>query len=200
MYILTFSHLNYIDNACRKIISNINLDNPYHIVNIDVSSYYGAIFFPQENKHDINIVLPNLTAKKNIWQTPLTEKELQSVLNILWDTLENIYSKFLPKAALIADDRGNFEKLFILFCNIKDIPVIHWVHGEEFTRLESWHTDDALPSNTKKNCIFNATKNILPKGFNGRQYICVNSSLDKIKLLYHGIMPQQIVVTGNPTP
>lgn len=78
MYILTFSHLNYIDNACRKIISNINLDNPYHIVNIDVSSYYGAIFFPQENKHDINIVLPNLTAKKIYGRHPLLKKNFKA--------------------------------------------------------------------------------------------------------------------------
>lgn len=197
MYIVTLSHTEYIDFACRRIVNE--MANHYSILNIDLSHFYATHSVITGGKDYINIVINENTPPRNTWQNILSREELRTELNNLWNVLGNIIKTYNIKAALIADDVGHFEKLFILFFNMHNIPVIHWVHGEEFTSLRDWYHPDEFPNNSKDNCIKNALTNVLPKGLNGLQHLCVNSQLDKIKLLYHGIMAQQIYVTGNPS-
>ncbi len=197
MYIVTLSHTEYIDLTCRRIVDE--MPKHYSILNIDLSHFYASHSVITGGNDYINIVINENTPPKNTWQNILSIEELRTELNNLWNILDNIIKIYSIKAALIADDVGHFEKLFILFFNMHKIPVIHWVHGEEFTSLRDYYHPDEFPSNSKENCIKNALTNILPKGLNGLQHLCVNSQLDKIKLLYHGIMAHQIYVTGNPS-
>lgn len=197
MYIVTLSHTEYIDFTCRRIVNK--MPNHYSIINIDLSHFYATHSVITGGKDYINIVINENTPPKNTWKNALSIEELRAELNNFWNVLDNIIKIYNIKAALIADDIGHFEKLFILFFNMHKIPVIHWVHGEEFTPLRDYYHLGEFPSNSKENCIKNALNNILPKGLNGLQHLCVNSHLDKIKLLYHGIMAHQIYVTGNPS-
>lgn len=197
MYILTLSHTPNIDIACRNVVSFIS--EKCKIINIDLSQLYGVDSLSHSSESYVSIEFILHCGRRNIWQTPLTQDETMLAMGDLWELLRKICSQYELKAAILADDQGCFEKLYILFCNLHNIPVIHWVHGASFEPLLATHHADLYPNNSKSFCIHNSISNVLPCGLNGQQFICVQSQLDKVKLLYHGVPAHQVMLTGNPS-
>lgn len=195
MNFLTFSGVEYIDKVFRKVLNTV--DSNCKIFNINMTNFGQLSLYPQKNDKYHDIQIKNDSLKYNIWKDPLTPSEQHNVLSLIYDKLESLTQQYQFAAALVPDDYGCFNKLFILFCNIKKIPVIYWVHGVNLGSSFNCNKKQNFFPDSRSECITEAEK-IFPRGLNGCYAICVNSIIDKFVLVSMGVLPHQIFITGNP--